>query len=192
MLTIKDIPIAWKDALGAIHQLRREAVIGGGALRDLDNRRPIKDIDIFVHGLVSDDIGSLHDAMVAAGFACEEYDPAEFYPIGDGNDVIGYFEAAYPGLETPLQIIVVQYSCTAATIVERFDYGICRIAFDGRTLFMHPDYVADQTANIFRLCIDFDTHDPRLPNAIHRYARLSQKYEGWCWRPFSADPDDFC
>jgi hypothetical protein len=44
-----NIPLRWIDALRQLHENGfPEAIIAGGALRDLDNDRPIKDVDIFV------------------------------------------------------------------------------------------------------------------------------------------------
>lgn len=42
------IPQEWKDVLSAIQQAAPEALIAGGALRDLCNNRDVKDVDIFL------------------------------------------------------------------------------------------------------------------------------------------------
>lgn len=45
----KAVPQEWKDVLDAFHRLgSTEAIIAGGALRDLFHERPIKDVDIFL------------------------------------------------------------------------------------------------------------------------------------------------
>jgi hypothetical protein len=46
---IAKLPAEWRHTLGAFHRTgAKEAVIGGGALRDLFNQRAIKDVDIFL------------------------------------------------------------------------------------------------------------------------------------------------
>jgi len=46
---IAKLPAEWRLTLGAFHSTgAKEAVIGGGALRDLFNERAIKDVDIFL------------------------------------------------------------------------------------------------------------------------------------------------
>ena len=46
--SVDDIPSSWRELLGEIREVAPDAVIAGGALRDRDNGRPIKDLDVFV------------------------------------------------------------------------------------------------------------------------------------------------
>lgn len=192
MLTTETVPKAWKAALAAVQTIAPEAVIAGGCLRDLDNGVPIKDIDIFVNGRFERDLNHLLKRLRNFdSFSCQDYDPEDLYPVGDGNDVVGYFEAMYDDCLYPLQIIMVNFDC--AKITERCDYGICRISFDGKALFRHPDYERGKRSMQFHLCMD--RGDEGLAASVHRFARLSKKYPGWRFVPYSDPkplfPDNF-
>jgi hypothetical protein len=184
MITEQEIPATWTEALRSIQVLRPEAVIGGGCLRDLDNGRPVKDIDIFVRGSKAEHLESLHQALSDGDqFHVEEIDSDNWYPVGDGNDVVGFFEMRLYVDDPPIQIIMVDFDCSL--IVERFDYGICRIAFDGVTLIKSPEYLLDQANEVFKLRRSRDEN--QLAASVHRYARLVQKYPGWTFAPYLSD-----
>ena len=48
MRTDLTIPSAWRAALGAVQSVVPQAVLAGGALRDRDNGKKVKDLDIFL------------------------------------------------------------------------------------------------------------------------------------------------
>ena len=175
------VPQFWADALTsirAVHPMLESAVIAGGALRDLDNGREIRDIDIFVRGEGEKDLFACRERLLEAGFEVGYYDPDKLYPVGENNEVVGYFDVHVEAVEQPFQLIVVKWD--TAKIVDRFDFGICKIAFDGRDLVVHPDYTEDKAAQQFRICRERDRS--QLEASVHRYARLAQKYPGWPFR----------
>jgi hypothetical protein len=180
MITVSDIQASWSDALKAIQQLRPDAVIGGGCLRDLDNGREVKDVDIFVFGTRDDHLVDLHVELTNTGYEVASIDPGNWYPVGDGNDVVGFFEMPWGG-GPPLQIIMVNHP--TANIVDRFDFGICKIAYDGAQLIVDEHYKQDKAVKEFRLRRS-RTND-ELAASVHRYARPARKYEGWRFFPFA-------
>lgn len=180
-----DIPAAWRSGLAAIQTTaKRHAVIAGGALRDLDHKVRVKDIDVFVGGDKESDVAILHNALLAAGWLVEDIDQTKFYPIGENNEVVGFFEAQPPmrgASAPPFQIIIVKWD--TRRIVDRFDFGICKIAFDGGSqVIVHEDYEIDKAAKQFRICRPRDRE--QLVASVHRYARLSVKYPNWPFRLF--------
>lgn len=182
-----EIPQPWKDALAAVQAVCPEAVIAGGCLRDLDNGREVKDIDIFVTGEKEGVLRGLHERMSSDGFDAEEIDTASMYPVGERNEVVGFFEVRFDDLDVPAQIIMVNWD--TAKICDRFDFGICRIAFDGERLIRTGEYEADKHDEVFRLRRERD--DIELVASIHRFARLSRKYEGWPFALYDADEFGF-
>jgi hypothetical protein len=182
-MNILDIPVAWRNALTAIRKAAPGAVIAGGALRDIDNNRPVKDIDVFTQGDCSGDLFGVHFALSAAGFECSDIDDENMYPVGDLNDLVGFFEFRAEGIDLPFQMIVT--SCRTNDIVSRFDFGICKLAFDGKTLIQHPEYDEDKLARTFRL--RRERAPVEMVASIHRFARLSRKYEDWRFALFSDD-----
>jgi hypothetical protein len=187
-LDVAGIPRAWFLALIGIQRTHPEAIIAGGALRDLDNNRPVKDVDIFVHGKGIESLFDLRTWLVGTyKVDCDEIDEKKVYPISDGNDVVGYFDAHFEGMTVPTQIIMLRTSDIGA--VDRMDYGICRISFDGTTLTRTPEYIIDQRDKVFRLRIDRGAVG--MASSVHRFARLQAKYQGWPFEPFDADPFSF-
>jgi len=184
-MQIADIPERWQTVLRYVQNVAPDAVIAGGALRDLDNGRPVKDIDIFVQGNAMADLRSLREKLIELGFDCDDTDDQKIYPVGEGNDVVGCIDARDPAAETPpLQFIVVR--CPPAKILDRIDFGICRLAFDGSQIIQPAEYDEDKARQVFRL--RYDRAGLMLVTSIHRYARLSQKYEAWKFELF--DPFD--
>lgn len=176
------IPQSWSDVLAAIQQVCPDAVMAGGCLRDLDNERPIKDIDIFVRGRGYDELKRVCDRLSNAGLECASVDTDSLYPVGDG-ELTGFFTVCFPKIEQPIQIIMVDWPTDE--IVERFDYGICRIAFDGQKIIRPTEYEEDKAAEVFRLRRPREGQE--LIASVHRYARLIQKYEGWKFDLFEED-----
>jgi len=181
------IPAEWKAALTAVQAIYPEAVIAGGCLRDLDNGREVKDIDIFVRGDAAPVLENLHARLLREGYAAEDIDEDSMYPVGERNEVVGFFEMEFEGLDVPLQIIMVNWD--TARICDRFDFGICRIAFDGEKLIRTPEYEQDKTDRVFRLRRQRD--DIEMVASVHRFARLSRKYEGWPFALFAEVDDEF-
>lgn len=184
-----EVPAPWQAALAAIQTVCPEAVIGGGCLRDLDNGREVKDIDIFVYGDKEASLRGLNLRLF--GMTGIEHvgdiDPKGMYPVGDGNDVVGFFEIETTDVALPVQIIMVSHD--TARICDRFDYGICRISFDGNALTRTPEYEQDKIDQVFKL--RRKRTDAELVASVHRYARLSKKYEGWKFALFQEDEFDF-
>lgn len=175
-----DVPEGWRQALLAVQKFYPSAVIAGGALRDLDNGREVKDIDIFVHGCGADDLDECFKRIGALkGFDPQPIDPDKVYPVGDMNDLVGHFDVVVRGLDVPVQIIMLRNHCD---VVARIDYGICRISYDGATLTKTREYLRDQQDQVFRM--RQERHGFELAASVHRYARLVQKYEGWKFVPF--------
>jgi hypothetical protein len=177
-----EVPYEWRSLLRAVQDFRPEAVIGGGCLRDIDNGREVKDIDIFVNGSKAEEMIALREKMSGKLSKVEfaEIDSSNWYPVGDGNDVVGHFEATFAEIEFPVQIIMVNFD--TSRICERFDFGICRISFDGDTLTVTDEYRWDKRCNVFKL--RRQRSDQELVASVHRYARLSHKYPGWRFELF--------
>ena len=76
-----------------------------------------------------------------------------------------------------LNVIMLTKPLTAEENIARFDFGICRIAFDGARFEMHWGYEYDRMEERFTLrrCVSPQT----LLLSLARYKRLEQKYVGW-------------
>lgn len=192
-MDVSDIPITWRSLLGVIQRHRPEAVIAGGCLRDRDNDRPEKDIDIFVAGVSQDDLYGLHRRLQKGDFEVADLDPDKFYPVGEANVVIGVIEMTSDATSLPIQVIMLRHlpdPCGGLSekqsftdfVMERMDYGICQLVFDGARLHEGPDYRSDKDAQ--RFAMRHERTGCELASSVHRYARLSQRYVGWRWAPY--------
>jgi hypothetical protein len=180
------IPQRWKDVLKALQENGfPEAIIAGGALRDLDHGREIKDVDIFVldHGASSAVLAK--DLARAIGYrATNIIAPANSeYAIGRRErPVTGIYEFEHENKMysngIPFQIIAVQsvsgLKDFPAYVLQDFDLGICRIYFDGKTLVRAPEYTQDEITKTFTAYVPLSGR--QLDLTKERVRRLSEKY----------------
>lgn len=184
------IPDSWGALVRSIREVCPSAVLAGGALRDLDNGRDVKDLDIFIE--VAGEAQAV-DALAAleAGLVTQtvHYEPSDltYYPQDQNLEVI--LVAELLDHDIPIQLIFVRWP--TARIVERFDYGICQIAYDGVELTKGPNYDQDKADQVFALRRDRPTAIS-MRGSVKRYARLTaEKYAGWDWRAYEPDPVEF-
>lgn len=186
--TIDDIPPWWRNVLTEAQAVAPSAVLAGGALRDRALARRVKDLDIFIKADSAREAEAVMAELEGAGFRVK-YEPSELtcYPEDQNLEVVCV--ADVEGFALPVQLIFTTWPTDR--IVERFDYGVCRIAFDGQKIIRPPEFDEDAAAKVFRLRRDRPT-PVSLRGSIHRFARLTNdKYAGWTWRPFERPEDAF-
>jgi hypothetical protein len=180
------IPSDWQALLRRIQQKYPHAILAGGALRDLDNQREVKDLDIFI---VKD----------------EKWDALEILSeligvkgtFGDkgkhGSDTLDALSEVYdfrmypPGLMPPVQVI--EMSCAAcemgmgldlpvvnpavflAAQLERFDIGLCQIGWDGTNIQYTQAYTHDKVNKTLTVM-----HNDTYGATINRVIRIHAKY----------------
>ncbi len=164
-----------------LHQLQAggfpEAIVAGGALRDLDNgqERSIKDIDVFVSDR-SGYLAALIDAL--PDFAYHLAVPVHVAQYMEFEGVVSVHEFKYRDFP-PVQIVVMKInrSTEPEDIIARHDFGICQIAFDGTKVYTTAAYQNDHRNHTFSIIRCRDDKD--LARSLRRYDRLSKKYPGW-------------
>lgn len=174
-----NLPPTWATALARIQMVTPDAVIAGGALRDTLLGRPVKDIDVFASSefvasrAVALELHRLFDcpAKIVISEAWAEYNA-----MLDG--VACAVEVSPDNITgLPLQVILMDHPVTMQSAVERIDFGLCRVAHNGKELFLHPDFVHDQLHECFtiRRC----RNAAQLWRSRGRHVRLQAKYQGW-------------
>lgn len=165
------IPAQAAQVLRRVQQEVPEAIVAGGCLRDAIMNRPINDIDVFVP----------EDQAARAAMAIYETHPKHVKTLHEAyftfnNDVrrVSYYEGGEGKL--PVNIIGV-YQCTPEKQMERFDFGICRVAFDGIRLWKDLAFDRDQRDETFSLLVD--QTEEQLKYSLQRFERLQGKYNGW-------------
>jgi hypothetical protein len=188
-----NIPQQWRDTLAAIHRAGYpEAIIAGGALRDLDNGAPVKDVDVFLRTQNND----LQNLDVEFGFAGEDLTEFSVQYEQQNPDVVGVFQWYNPmaGFEIPCQVIACNGPEHAGAFreyqMDRFDIGLCRVAFDGVKVHYTSPYCLDKAERQLRIV------NPRnLARSVERVRRIGEKYPNWKLvsfdgSPISRDTDD--
>ncbi len=183
-----DIPAHWREILRRAQTVTPHAYLAGGALRDLDHGVPHKDLDIFFQssGDADRDFNALRevfpdielkfdgsymdrgDASIGSVYAvqvqvetCYSYFPEHFQHTH-----------AWP-VET-VQFIAMPECRDIHDVLNRLDFGICRIGFDGERVVRTADYHLDCQRHEFTLMPSADTE-----RSLRRYERLLPKYPGF-------------
>lgn len=140
------IPSKWKDVLSKVQGVFPGAIIAGGALRDLQYGKPIKDVDIFCPVNYYDDsyedvlyelFGNDITLMVASVYGREanlERNVHAVFELEIGDD--------------KYDIILID---RVFNEIERFDLSICQIAHDGTTLMTTSAYEQTRVDKVIRV-----------------------------------------
>jgi hypothetical protein len=164
MFDVSKIPSAWVDYLTQIQQEYPQAVLGGGCLRDLYHDKEVKDVDIFIPNSTEcsqDFLDAYSDAITAK---LSDYN-------GFANQDVSCVLTMNNNIKSELIFI------TTPTAIERFDFGICQIQFDGKSLLYSDHFMNDVTNKTFTLvrCDNSKQYD----RSMTRYERLLQKYPNY-------------
>lgn len=153
-----------------------EAIVVGGAMRDLDNSRgdAVKDIDVVIfdrRGYLS----ALKKAM--AGFQHRVAVTEQVANYLAFENVVSVHEFWEDEKSIPIQVVVAREKRTPLEILERHDFGLCQIGFDGTCMIRTDAYLVDQKNRTFTLVRCRDAAD--FWRSVGRYQRLEAKYPGW-------------
>ncbi len=166
-----EIPGKWKEILSKVQTISPDAIIAGGALRDLDNGKPIKDLDIFVPLTADFSLGSFYNIFGVREI--DESSNAEEYQ--NNEEVCGVYVYNLPDFDIPLNLIVCKPNDNFTMHqLERFDIGICKIAYDGTSVVQHHHYVSDKST---KKLVIYNT--VWMVSSINRLQRLGLKYPDW-------------
>jgi tRNA nucleotidyltransferase/poly(A) polymerase len=123
------IPRPWLRVLYEVQTVWPSAVIAGGALRDWDHERGVKDVDIFVPAVALSEVERLFpDAK-----KCELEDASTF-----GNDVPYHYTFTRYGW-----LFEVTFKHDLVGLLDTMDVGLCRIKHDGADVIISTEYRKD-------------------------------------------------
>ena len=124
---LKPIPPEWENLRRKVaSQAGRHAIIAGGAIRDHILGLPVKDIDIFVLGMSAESAKEIFGADIIeyAGVAEAKHQ----YRTQDGL-IADLVFSRYDNIQE---------------VLEHFDLGICRVAWDGWDYVLTDDFEFDR------------------------------------------------
>jgi len=94
--------------------------------------------------------------------------------------VVCVHEYSSPLHHAPVQVVVMNRKVEPMFTIQRHDFGICQIGFDGETLYTTPEYDTDQKNHTFTLVRCRDDRDKQ--RSLHRWERLKTRYPDWTLR----------
>lgn len=186
-----EIPAKWKAIMSLAQEIEPRAVLAGGALRDLDNGKPVKDLDIFVP---SHSEAVFHQTVYAFSKVWDAptvpYESFESYMTWHDR-LMGVAEWELLGV--PVQIIglyLADVMWSPDGVINRVDMGICQIAWDGESFYKTPAYDVDKQTQTFTI-VKRQTPN-QLLRSVQRYLRLTEeKYAGWRFNIEHQDAEGF-
>uniref|UniRef100_E6VL57 Uncharacterized protein n=1 Tax=Rhodopseudomonas palustris (strain DX-1) TaxID=652103 RepID=E6VL57_RHOPX len=183
-MTQLKLPEAWSLVMDRVRSVLPSAFIAGGALRDLDNGRPVKDIDVFF----TDEMNWHEIDKALAGIYEYARECPGQYLDGAAAEVSGTTTyLSLTGFAPELNLIQLDQSFNPATIIDRVDFGICQIGADVMGVSVTEAYRHDKVNECFTLTRAETVEG--VERSIKRYERLQQKYQGWplYWKAEHAD-----
>lgn len=173
----KEIPAAWKAALKRLQFFFPDAVLAGGALRDRDAGKKVKDLDFFIQ---VPDVGANRQQEIKKILQKDGWEPhlmnAGSYADWFRSNVAAVINAEFKGCPK-IQIILLTTGVEAKQLLPEFDFGLNQIMFNGETIQKTFDYDSDFQAKRFRVIGKQTTK--MFNRIVGRYARISKRYEGW-------------
>lgn len=174
------LPPTWAEALGKVQELMPDAVIAGGALRDMILGRPVKDIDVFAYRRTwrtATELKAWLQAILGGTGKIVINEAYATYREAIDSVVFAVEVSAFNITGLPFQVIAMDHPVTMQSAVERIDLGMCRVAHNGKELYQHPDFIHDRANECFtiRRC----NNVAQLERTKERYTRLQVKYMGW-------------
>lgn len=156
---MKTIPQAWIDVLSKVQTVSPLAKIAGGALRDLFNDRPVKDVDIFIpyNPIIDFELGGLFCELTKVFEQCDEY---------AGVELLYIYESTIDGVLYNF-IVCTEEHCD----INNFDINICQISYDGNVLETTLNYVYGIGGEIIKI-INVNSLDENK----ERVKRIHKKY----------------
>lgn len=177
MLKERDIPISWRTKLNEIQETFPDAVIAGGCLRDLYHGVEFKDIDIFVPNADKPDIQQALDEYRKDHSFCVTRNIKAKKDYQQWAAVSQEIENVFTMKIGNLSIDVIGTSVSPDKVIERFDYGICQIQYDGFNV-RHSDWFKHDVMNQKFTLIRCDKQED-WDRAMKRYQKLLLKYPGY-------------
>jgi len=209
------VPIEWKKFLSAVQTLFPDAVIAGGALRDLIVEKPIKDVDIFISDMdmqadIDEKLNTLAETLGIKVLTEEDKPDRDFIRIDndfkqikndilDRNVAVAMSKKASEYLDSDDQrsvyesfinyIVTVKYNSvlyqlifveapTRQYVYNDFDFGICKVFFDGNKLTVTEEFWYDLEHKQITFAGKFSTGQAIHTLFVHR-ENMVKKFPGW-------------
>ena len=131
------LPWPWKTVLSVVQTVWPSAVIAGGAIRDWEHERGIKDVDVFVPAIALSEIERLFPDAIKI----ELGDSSIF-----GADIPYHYTFTRYGW-----LFEVTFKDDLDTLLDQMDIGLCLVKFDGELITRATEYRKDSARKTLTL-----------------------------------------
>lgn len=170
-----EVAAAIRSATGVAH-------LAGGCLRDTIFGKPVKDVDVFVHA--NSDFVEIEAALAGAFGSAKLVMQTDFSSCAGMADVLSSMEYLVGPEGLRVNVIELIGTPTLMEVLQRMDFGICQVGHDGEDLVFTEAYEIDAALHTFTVTRRDD--DPSYARTLNRWARISEKYQGWeLYDPFA-------
>ena len=164
-----------------------EAVIAGGAIRDLYHNVAVKDVDIFLPyrpDRLTDALNAVYDGGWRRTLGAEEAAYTEWitelYEVHEPMEVRD-FPSCDLVKAPPAQFQVImmndQFEFSPMNVLRRMDFGMCQIAFDSDGYQWTYEFMKDYINNSFTVCRSDNT--AMFNRSLERFRRFQEKYPSY-------------
>jgi hypothetical protein len=174
---LSKIPKCWFDVLGKIQNIYgwKDATIAGGALRDLDLGRAIKDVDIFVPSVLINAADLLKQEFPTCYITEKNHiinsnSVVHQNGVNIGGPIPSHFEFYMNGWRFEITQCIIPF--IQKEIIRSFDVGLCMIALHDGNIYRASGYITDAINNTISILND-------TGGSVLHAERIQNKYEGW-------------
>ena len=166
-MTKQNLPVEWQEVLGKLQERYSHVVIAGGALRDLENDRPINDVDIWV----------IDDTILKGSSPVFDIDMSAESSSSSGTtlkNISRVVKINQYGID--FDVIFTNGFTGVTSLLESFIDNISRIAYDGNYIARHTSYIEGHNTNT--LMVDWEKKNNNSgKRAQERISKLKNKYQ---------------
>jgi hypothetical protein len=165
--------------LDTIQHFYPEAVIAGGALRDLVFGRAVKDVDVFLAHVPTEaflnEITGFKPEDIFAEWHANLIESAASYSGLDRFGLTALHTAYVDGHQ--VNFITYKGDIRPEHLVNRVDFGPCQIAWDGLRVFIGDQFLTDWSNRTWTYMGDRAEGD--LERSVRRAHRFKERYPDW-------------
>lgn len=164
------VPFAWDQALRTVQTVHPEAVLAGGALRDLILGGTVKDLDIFVGPTLTN-----LDEVLTIRYGWRRIKQCNMSYCATNVPISTVLTYSVPGLEYEVQIIQLTNLDTPHDAIARMDFAACQVGYCSPSHWCYtPDALKDFLNRTITMLEPADTIQEG--RSLARAERFADKY----------------
>jgi hypothetical protein len=181
MITYPNIPTEWEQVRRDISKMfDKTAILAGGAIRDHLLSIPYNDLDVFIldapfhwKKTSGEDYIAINGSAIQAEAFLNRFG-IKLHSIDDEDLYSSHFHVDFNGFDVDL---VFSWPSSVDAVLDRFDVGLCKVAWDGIDYTITSDFERDAKNKTLTIM-------PDKPAFADHKQRLEKKFlpRGYSWR----------